>query len=708
MLTPSFVLTQDADFLRLLIKARYAKVTDVETFVDGNDFKFYAKPYFLRLHLPGRVIEDGRERAKYDVDSGSFEICLPKETPGEVFQGLDMLTKLLTPKGQRSAEQPGIEVIGENGNEGEALDEENADDQGEIDWQMEQKPFQQEEDALMGETHYGFANKRSGVFQRLQEELCDVVDVPNPDTMHLKERRTAKGSAENEKFDGDHYLADLYQEDTTLDELQNYKPSWHPDWKSLQAKTKQASIGQETYEVQFTEGEREQMVKLPNRRHLLDDETERGVLLGLVDIIFAYAYNARTTLGENSVESAWTICKLSPTLSWLDWFKSLDEVMTACYRRALCYPLYRHWDLTRKIYQDVKRIFQLGRGQLLKCLLETHQILAGDDPRYILNELYITDYCIWIQSVSHVKIQSLATALKKVKITKSSIGFELEELEAAAALVNQDDNGEQSEQPESIEQFGYPHILHQVMEADVEHGLPSEMLADKGQDVKCETKIGDDSQILNKTECKTLSEHVGKDKDNQAEETTENEIVSKLSAMKLQSTGLKGTEDLLDTASKPESLSLDAWAAKPPSMKIEVFDEDVTDIPADNQSNSQDASQEDAGCRSDEERGIIKEADMKMEEELRISLSPKNTVTSHRQEPQQMLEPCTDKNHSRLDSDSESGSESDDESDSESDEDTDSDSESGTDSDSDTDSELDTAAGPDSEFKTGPNIVTNK
>ena len=48
MLTPSFVLTQDADFLRLLIKARYAKVTDVETFVDGNDFKFYAKPYFLR------------------------------------------------------------------------------------------------------------------------------------------------------------------------------------------------------------------------------------------------------------------------------------------------------------------------------------------------------------------------------------------------------------------------------------------------------------------------------------------------------------------------------------------------------------------------------------------------------------------------------------------------------------------------------------
>ena len=70
----------------------------------------------------------------------------------------------------------------------------------------------------------------------------------------------------------------------------------------------------------------------------------------------------------SQVESAWTICKLSPTLSWLDWFKSLDEVMTACYRRALCYPLSRHWDLTRKVYQDVKRIFQLGTDTV--CLFQ--------------------------------------------------------------------------------------------------------------------------------------------------------------------------------------------------------------------------------------------------------------------------------------------------------------------------------------------------
>lgn len=44
--------------------------------------------------------------------SGSFVIKVPKQVPGEEFEGLDMITKLLTPKGQTSAKQPLIEVIG--------------------------------------------------------------------------------------------------------------------------------------------------------------------------------------------------------------------------------------------------------------------------------------------------------------------------------------------------------------------------------------------------------------------------------------------------------------------------------------------------------------------------------------------------------------------------------------------------------------------
>lgn len=45
---------------------------------------------------------------------------------------------------------------------------------------------------------------------------------------------------------------------------------------------------------------------------------ERRALLGLADILFAYAYDHRTTQGEPTVESGWTITVLSPLLSWLD------------------------------------------------------------------------------------------------------------------------------------------------------------------------------------------------------------------------------------------------------------------------------------------------------------------------------------------------------------------------------------------------------
>lgn len=52
------------------------------------------------------------------------------------------------------------------------------------------------------------------------------------------------------------------------------------------------------------------------------------MLLGLADILFAYAYDHRTTTGDASVESAWTVAVLSPLLSWL-------EVCAFCFLNCL-------------------------------------------------------------------------------------------------------------------------------------------------------------------------------------------------------------------------------------------------------------------------------------------------------------------------------------------------------------------------------------
>ena len=75
----------------------------------------------------------------------------------------------------------------------------------------------------------------------------------------------------------------------------------------------------------------------------------RPLYLGLVDILFAYAYDDRTTEGERNAESAWTMCKLSATLSALEVFASIPEVATSCLRRSLAFPLYRHWGLSVQV-----------------------------------------------------------------------------------------------------------------------------------------------------------------------------------------------------------------------------------------------------------------------------------------------------------------------------------------------------------------------
>lgn len=58
--------------------------------------------------------------------------------------------------------------------------------------------------------------------------------------------------------------------------------------------------------------------ELPNKEYLLSAKEENAVLLGLVDILFAYCYDKRTFGFENSVENGWVTNKLSSTLSWFD------------------------------------------------------------------------------------------------------------------------------------------------------------------------------------------------------------------------------------------------------------------------------------------------------------------------------------------------------------------------------------------------------
>ncbi|XP_041836037.1 protein SHQ1 homolog isoform X2 [Melanotaenia boesemani] len=424
MITPAFDLSQDPDYLTLSIRVPYTRTSEFDLVIDGTDFKFYAKPYFLRLTLPGRIVEDGREKATLDMDRGLFTLRVPKETPGEDFEGLQMLTSLLAPKGSRSA-KPLVEDVSVECTESVGDDEE--EDEEDFDWQVEQEVYmERSEEHMRALQKYGFGNQRSGVFARLQEELCDVIDVTNPEGTSAAERRLARLQAEASAFSPDHYLADLFEDDE-IKVLLKFKP-W---WTKLSSSTKEDGESA----AAFTDGDKEQLRRLTNRSYLLDKTSRYQAWLGLVDILLAYAYDVRSTDGEHNVESAWTIRKLSGTLCWLETYGSLTEVLLSFGRRVLCYPLYRHFVLATSAIRDTVEIFQAGKTCVLKCLLDIHKIFRENDPAYILNDLYITDYCIWIQRVKSRKVTSLAATLRKTSLQKKDLELELDELENAAMMV---------------------------------------------------------------------------------------------------------------------------------------------------------------------------------------------------------------------------------------------------------------------------------
>ncbi|KAG4097846.1 SHQ1 protein-domain-containing protein [Neocallimastix lanati (nom. inval.)] len=140
MITPSFQINQDENFVNIIIKCPNIKAKNVEFFVDGTEFKFYIKPYYLR------IIEDGREKATYNIKTSEVTVSIPKETPGEFFEDLGTLEN---PK------------LNEN---------------DEIDWYIPQELPKTENNDFLINSHYGFDNKYYNLGRQLQEIGSDVVN----------------------------------------------------------------------------------------------------------------------------------------------------------------------------------------------------------------------------------------------------------------------------------------------------------------------------------------------------------------------------------------------------------------------------------------------------------------------------------------------------------------------------------------------------
>lgn len=416
MITPQFKVTQDDEFVYIKIRAPSIKASAIEFFVENDLFIFSLHPYYLRLRFPGNVVDDEeKSKTEYDIGTSMISVRISKETAGMYFEDLDMTTKLLARLNEPSIKETNskkrafIQEIDDKPNQLGSNEIEHQDAEV-YDWEIPQslpRAFDEPDDMSLTKPKYGFDNIYSGVVNLSTMNGNDINDLPDPDETCSDDRTKLRIEFEDLKFDEDHYIAD-FMDDEEIKNMLNW------------------SLPQDIYSEGFSEEENERLLRLPKKQYFLNDP--RLAYLNLIQLLFGFCYDYRTTFGEHTIESAWTIGKLLPMFSCLETPNSVRDIMVICSRRALCYPLYRHWGLTLQIWKDVSEIVNKGRKTILKCLLYLNEVFTHEQYQ-VYNEIWIQDYCAWIQYANDNVIASLCHELNKVQLQKYDIGFNLLELE---------------------------------------------------------------------------------------------------------------------------------------------------------------------------------------------------------------------------------------------------------------------------------------
>ncbi|KAJ2452212.1 hypothetical protein EV183_003070 [Coemansia sp. RSA 2336] len=452
MITPRFSVRQDETRVYVEIHAPHVRAQTIEFDVEDDQFKFFANPYYLRLTFPGKVVEDEKSTASLDAASGNITVALSKQTPGEKFANLDLLSSLLATRREKEAEssQPKRPFIEEVDNIDNALQEAYLDEN--FDWEL---PQQLNSDNLLKEM-YGFNQQYSGYLTHVHSTANEINEVENPEKDTAEKRRQTRIACEDAKFDEDYYMEN-YINDEFIQTLIQQKSRFYIALQQQQAHAQNTEVDQLAAQVdqtlstsdselstelkcavEFTDDEKKVMLDLPRKAHII--QNKQSVYLGLVDILFAYLLDQRINQDEFTVESAWSIGAVSATLSNLEQFTSLRSTVVACFRRGLAYPLYRNWELCEKVLEDICNVCQLGRRAILKAFLQLKDLFDQHDIYYIYSKLYIDDYCVWLQTTASDKvIASLAHKLQRLEVDKDEIGWELDAYEDLALMTSESD-----------------------------------------------------------------------------------------------------------------------------------------------------------------------------------------------------------------------------------------------------------------------------
>lgn len=458
---PTYYVAQDANHVYIRITCQGASSAAPNIAVEGRIFGFYFDAYYLPLVLPGAVTRPASDAETLQSTgttdgAGELQVKLNKVNVGEHFEGLDRLQPQLLPEDQMKqalsdAEQSkGFFQPRSTNNTGTAADADKEadeaakallqqalrnqglttmnDDDGEAAFDVEHpragtgKAASSAQGPGLG---YGWKGSFKGpLIPTGSADTRNVLEVADPSSTEPSEREAAALAYEEERWDEGVYMENFLDMDGELAHTVRYRPT---------------------------------LAAARHSENNIDDTSLDVEALALIlQLLFAFSYDERTNEGDPTVESGWTIAKLSRSLAAStlpQTSSSLDETvlstLTGCVRRALTVPLYRHWELAMACIDDTISRLTAGNGHVAHCLDQIGQRLGDGQDAILcrLSEVWVAP--LKAQLPSQSQLSQLAENIRQVMqqgnvITKDSVGgqeWDLQVLEQAAKQALEDGEG---------------------------------------------------------------------------------------------------------------------------------------------------------------------------------------------------------------------------------------------------------------------------
>ncbi|KZV10511.1 SHQ1 [Saccharomyces cerevisiae] len=469
MITPRFSITQDEEFIFLKIfisNIRFSAV-GLEIIIQENMIIFHLSPYYLRLRFPHELIDDERSTAQYDSKDECINVKVAKLNKNEYFEDLDLPTKLLARQGDlagadaltentdaKKTQKPLIQEVETDGVSNNIKDDVKTIGQmGEgFNWEIEQKMDSSTNNGIL-KTKYGFDNLYDTVISVSTSNGNDINELDEPEHTDANDRVIERLRKENLKFDPEYYVSEYMtykygnEEDLEINgikELLKFTPSIVKQYLQWYKDSTNPNL---VMPIEFTDEEQKQMQdNLPKKSYLVEDI--KPLYVTILSVLFSYVFEQIENEGTHTTESAWTMGKLCPQISFLDQqLKQVNELQDGMkeiskvnkdsslikiaiitgIRRALSYPLHRNYDLAMKAWTFVYYILRGGKRLVIRALLDIHETFRFHDVYYVYDKVLLDDLTAWfISQGSENVIRSLALEMRKEQesLSKQDIEFE--------------------------------------------------------------------------------------------------------------------------------------------------------------------------------------------------------------------------------------------------------------------------------------------